>query len=235
MNDVTSKNQFFFDFGRDFDAKFENFFFTQENKIIQSEILNLLSSEDKQDILLFGSPKSGKTFLLNSILNEDAAATRSSIYVDCAKIGTNQNIFDRISSKTLICIDNIDQSDRSNQVEIFNLINETKDSNTKLIVSTNTHLSELEVFADLKSRLQQIKFFTLHPISDQDVNRALEFIGTKLNLNFNDDIYKFLATRIRRDFSTMKDTLIALDRFMYAEKKQPSKKTVADFLKQSKN
>ena len=96
MNDVTSKNQFFFDFGRDFDAKFENFFFTQENKIIQSEILNLLSSEDKQDILLFGSPKSGKTFLLNSILNEDAAATRSSIYVDCAKIGTNQNIFDRI-------------------------------------------------------------------------------------------------------------------------------------------
>ena len=91
------------------------------------------------------------------------------------------------------------------------------------------------MFADLKSRLQQIKFFTLHPISDQDVNRALEFIGTKLNLNFNDDIYTFLATRIRRDFSTMKDTLIALDKFMYAEKKQPSKRTVADFLKQFKN
>ena len=46
----------------------------------------------------------------------------------------------------------------------------------------------------------------------------LEFIGTKLNLNFNDDIYTFLATRIRRDFSTMKDTLIALDKFIYAEK-----------------
>mgnify|MGYP003337944344 FL=1 len=235
MTDITSKNQYFFDFGRDFDARLDNFFFTQKNKIIESEIAQFVASDEKQEIFIYGDNSSGKTFLLNSILNATSDKLQSGIYIDLGNIISDKRIFDHLTEQSLICLDNIDQCNEDLQLSIFNLINETKYSDTKLIITSKKHISEIVVFADLKSRLQHMKFFTLHMIADDEVIHVLEFISKKLDLNLNYEIFNFLATRVKRDFSHMKNFLIDFDKFLYAEKKQPSKKTVASFLKNFQN
>ncbi len=235
MTDITSKNQYFFDFGRDFDARLDNFFFTQKNKIIESEIAQFVASDEKQEIFIYGDNSSGKTFLLNSILNATSDKLQSGIYIDLGNIISDKRIFDHLTEQSLICLDNIDQCNEDLQLSIFNLINETKYSDTKLIITSKKHISEVVVFADLKSRLQHMKFFTLHMIADDEVIHVLEFISKKLDLNLNYEIFNFLATRVKRDFSYMKRFLIDFDKFLYAEKKQPSKKTVASFLRNFQN
>lgn len=235
MTDITSKNQYFFDFGRDFDARLDNFFFTQKNIIIESEIAQFVASDEKQEIFIYGDNSSGKTFLLNSILNATSDKLQSGIYIDLGNIISDKRIFDHLTEQSLICLDNIDQCNEDLQLSIFNLINETKYSDTKLIITSKKHISEVVVFADLKSRLQHMKFFTLHMIADDEVIHVLEFISKKLDLNLNYEIFNFLATRVKRDFSYMKRFLIDFDKFLYAEKKQPSKKTVASFLRNFQN
>ena len=185
MTDITSKNQYFFDFGRDFDARLDNFFFTKKNKIIESEIAQFVASDEKQEFFIYGDNSSGKTFLLNSILNATSDKLQSGIYIDLGNIISDKRIFDHLTEQSLICLDNIDQCNEDLQLSIFNLINETKYSDTKLIITSKKHISEIVVFADLKSRLQHMKFFTLHMIADDEVIHVLEFISKKLDLNLN--------------------------------------------------
>ena len=70
MENVTRKNQLYFDFGRDYDASLENFFFSSKNQVLKNELSEVIQSDQKKDIFISGTSGSGKTFLLNSLLNQ---------------------------------------------------------------------------------------------------------------------------------------------------------------------
>ena len=57
------------------------------------------------------------------------------------------------------------------------------------------------------------------------------FVTQKLNLNFSEELIQFISLRIRRDFYSIKMTLQDFDKFLYSEKKQPTKISAASFLK----
>jgi hypothetical protein len=59
----------------------------------------------------------------------------------------------------------------------------------------------------------------------------MEFIALKLNLEFSKELIEFISLRIRRDFFSIKKTLQDFDKFLYSEKKQPTKISAASFLK----
>ena len=69
MENITKKNQLFFDFGRDYDAELTNFFFSKKNQVLKNELIEVIDSGQTKDIFISGKNSSGKTFLLNSLLN----------------------------------------------------------------------------------------------------------------------------------------------------------------------
>ena len=230
MKNITSKKQLFLDFGRDYDASLSNFFFSKANEIIKNEIHSLMRSNDKSDLFIYGENAAGKTFLLNSILN-DAPNNTQTIYIDLSKLNEEKDYFLDFENFDLICLDNLDSLNQSLEIQIFNLINASKASGTSLIFASGVPVSELKVFPDLYSRLKEINFFTLKSLDGDETLDCLNFLAPKLDLHIHADALDLIAKKIKRDFLSIKQSLIDFDKYLYSEKKQPTKMSAASFLK----
>ena len=230
MKNITSKKQLFLDFGRDYDASLSNFFFSKANEIIKHEIHSLMQSNDKNDLFIYGENAAGKTFLLNSILN-DTSNSSQTIYIDLSKLNEEKDYFLDFENFDLICLDNLDSLNQSLEIQIFNLINASKASGTSLIFASGVPVSELKVFPDLYSRLKEINFFTLKSIDGDETLDCLNFLAPKLDLHIHADALELIAEKIKRDFLSIKQSLIDFDKYLYSEKKQPTKMSAASFLK----
>ena len=53
MENITTRNQLYFDFGRDYDASLENFFFSNKNQVLKNELKELIHSEQKKRYIYF--------------------------------------------------------------------------------------------------------------------------------------------------------------------------------------
>ena len=234
MENITTRNQLYFDFGRDYDASLENFFFSNKNQVLKNELKELIHSEQKKDIFISGIYGSGKTFLLNSLLNHKENTSKSNIYIDLAKLDGTKDYFTDLNQFDLICLDNIDKINKEMEIQTFNLINECKDTSTNLIFASNLNPSQLSCLPDLISRLKQMNYFYINEIGDEEVLDCIKFVVNKLDLGFSDDVMEFISKRIRRDFYSIKTTIQDLEKFLYSEKKEPTKKSVSSFFKEYK-
>ncbi|MDC3098727.1 DnaA/Hda family protein [Gammaproteobacteria bacterium] len=231
MKNINRKKQLFFDFGRDYEANLDNFFFSSKNKLLKSELENFLNGAVSQNVFLTASNGNGKTFLLNSMLNHELLQNLQVIYIDVALLKQGKNYFDELSNFDLICLDNIDQTAKPLEVQIFNLINQCKDSSTNLLFASSHHPDSFDFLPDLVSRFKAFKQYRINAIADEDVVDCLNFVASKLKLNYPEDLINYFSTRIKRDFLSIKTTMQDFDKFLYSEQKQPTKMSAASFLK----
>ena len=231
MKNVNRKKQLFFDFGRDYEANLDNFFFSSKNKLLKSELENFLNGAVSQNVFLTASNGNGKTFLLNSMLNHELLQNLQVIYIDVALLKQGKNYFDELSNFDLICLDNVDQTAKPLEVQIFNLINQCKDSSTNLLFASSHHPDSFDFLPDLVSRFKAFKQYRINAIADEDVVDCLNFVASKLKLNYPEDLINYFSTRIKRDFLSIKTTMQDFDKFLYSEQKQPTKMSAASFLK----
>ena len=229
MKNITRKNQLYFDFGRDYDTSLENFFFSSKNQVLKNELIETLNFEQKKDIFIMGANNSGKTFLLNSLLNHEESLSKANIYIDLSELDGSKDYFADLNQFDLICLDNFDKINKKIEVQIFNLINECRTTPINLIFASSLNPSELSFMPDLISRLKQMNYFYINEIEDQEVLECIIFVAKKLNLDFSEDVMRFISKRIRRDFSSIKKTIQQLEKFLYSEKKEPTKKSVSSF------
>ena len=234
MKNITRKNQLYFDFGRDYDASLENFFFSSKNQVLKNELIETLNFEQKKDIFIMGANNSGKTFLLNSLLNHEESLSKANIYIDLSELDGSKDYFADLNQFDLICLDNFDKINKKIEVQIFNLINECRTTPINLIFASSLNPSELSFMPDLISRLKQMNYFYINEIEDQEVLECIIFVAKKLNLDFSEDVMRFISKRTRRDFSSIKKTIQQLEKFLYSEKKEPTKKSVSSFFKEYK-
>ena len=231
MKNINRNKQLFFDFGRDYEANLDNFFFSSRNKLLKLELENFLNGAVSQNIFLTASNGNGKTFLLNSILNHERLQNLKVIYIDVALLQQEKNYFDELSNFDLICLDNVDQTGKPLEVQIFNLINQCKDSSTNLLFASSNHPDSFDFLPDLVSRFKGFKQYRINFIADDEVVDCLNFVASKLKLNYSEDLINYFSTRIKRDFSSIKTTMQDFDKFLYSEQKQPTKMSAASFLK----
>ena len=231
MKNINRKNQLYFDFGRDYEANLENFFFSSKNSILKSELNEIIEGSTNQKLFITAQVADGKTFLLNSLLNHNRIKELQSIYIDVSSLKNDENYLEGLSSFDLVCLDNVHKIADNLEIQIFNLINECKATTTNLILASNENPNELNYLPDLISRFNEFKRCRINPIDDDNVIECMEFVALKLNLEFSKELIEFISLRIRRDFFSIKKTLQDFDKFLYSEKKQPTKISAASFLK----
>lgn len=235
MNKITSSNQYFFNFQRDLNASLDNFYFSKKNEILKNELDLFINNSDAQNLFISGDKGLGKTFLLNCALNHKNFTGKKCLYIDIENINDNVNVFNEIDSFSVICIDNIHCSSKKVEVEIFNLMNKAFASNIKLFISSKTHISQLNLFPDLLSRIKQMNCFSIKQISDDEVDDVINFMNLKLKLFFSKELIEDISKIVRRDISSIKDLFVELEQFLYSEKKRPSKRTIMGYLKKRIN
>ena len=207
----------------------KNFLELKFNKKKIEEYLNA------HNLFISGDKGLGKTFLLNCALNHKKFSEQKCLYIDIENLSNNVQVFNEIDSFSVICIDNIHCSNKDIEVELFNLVNKAFTSKTKLLISSQLHITQLNLFPDLLSRIKQMSCFSIEQISDDEVDDVIDFMNTKLKLFFSKELIKDISKIVRRDISSIKDLFVEIEQFLYSEKKRPSKRTIMGFLKKRIN
>jgi DnaA family protein len=197
------------------------FYCSQENDHL---ISLLMDSNFVDDLFIYGTKQSGKTFLLQAMCNSYSSMGKSSLYVPLKKVmNYGVEIFESLENIDLICIDGIEQviSKTEWEKEIFNLINKALISKSRLILTSSKDLKSLNfLLPDLESRIKKIQSYELYPIDDKDIIDALKYISQFKSINLGDKEAKYLVTYSQRDISNLIQILESLDQLSMEMKRK---------------
>jgi len=207
------------------------------NKVNKSSMLGFYASRENDhlvsllkdsnfldDLFIYGTKQSGKTFLLQAMCNSYSSMCKSSLYVPLKKVmNYGVEIFESLENIDLICIDGIEQviSKTEWEKEIFNLINKSLISKSRLILTSSKDLKSLSFsLPDLESRIKKIQSYELYPIDDKDIIDALKYISQFKSINLGDKEAKYLVTYSQRDISNLIQILESLDQLSMEMKRK---------------
>ena len=202
-------------------SSLEGFFISEEN----SHLLSLLKDSDfLDDLFIYGTKESGKTFLLQAMCNSYSSMSKSSLYIPLKKVmNYGIEIFESLENIDLICIDGIEEVISKIEWEkaIFNLINKALISQSRLILTSSKDLKSLNFsLPDLESRIRKFQSYELHPINDKDIFDALKYISKLTSINLGDKEAKYLVTYSQRNISNLVHILESLDQLSMEMKRK---------------
>tara|TARA_B100002019_G_scaffold172676_1_gene149252 strand:+ start:277 stop:963 length:687 start_codon:yes stop_codon:yes gene_type:complete len=202
-------------------SSLEGFYTSQEN----SHLVSILKDTNfSDDLFIYGTKESGKTFLLQALCNSYSSMSKSSLYIPLNKVmNYGVEIFESLENMNLICVDDIEEAISKIEWEkaIFNLINKALISKSRLILSSSQDLKSLNfALPDLESRIRKIQSFELYPINDKDIFDALKYISKLTSINLGDKEAKYLLTYSQRNISNLVQILESLDQLSMEMKRK---------------
>ena len=197
-------------------------FYTSKDNLHLVSILKDKTFHD--DLFIYGSKESGKTYLLQAMCNSYSSYNKSSLYIPLKKaMNYGVEIFESLENIQLICLDGIENVISKIEWEkaIFNLINKTLISKSRLIITSSEDLQSLNfVLPDLESRLRKIEGYELTPIQDKDILDALIYISKLKSINLGDKEARYLVTYAQRNISNLVKILESLDQLSMEMKRK---------------
>ena len=139
-------------------SSFDEFYVVSSNSQLLSALQDQSSNED---FFISGSQDSGKTYLLQALCNFYNEMGKSSLLIptnQLIKYGTD--ILDAVENLDLICIDGLENiiSNELWERAIFNLINRSLVSHSRLIFTSSQDLKQMKfILPDLESRLRKAR------------------------------------------------------------------------------
>ena len=202
-------------------SSLEGFFTSREN----SHLLSLLKDSDfLDDLFIYGTKESGKTFLLQAMCNSYSSESKSSLYIPLKKVmNYGTEIFESLENIDLICVDGIEEVISKIEWEkaIFNLINKALISESRLILTSSKDLKSINfLLPDLESRIRKIQSYELYPINDKDIFDALKYISKLTSINLGDKEARYLVTYSQRNISNLVHILESLDQLSMEMKRK---------------
>lgn len=199
----------------------DGFYISDQN----SHLISLLKDSNfLDDLYIYGTKESGKTFLLQAMCNFYNLNKKSSVYIPLKKaLDYGVDIFEALEDIDLICLDGIEEIITEIEWEkaIFNLINKSLISGCRLILTSSKDLNSLNfTLPDLESRIRKIQSFELFPIDDKDMIDALMHISKLTSINLGDKEAKYLVTYSKRNITNLVHILESLDQLSMEMKRK---------------
>ena len=191
-------------------ASFDNFYFDSSNKLLRETL------EGNEDLFLFGSHETGKTYLLNALCNNYAENDLISLYIPIKEvIDLGPQFLESLENLNLICIDDINLVSENQEWEIavFNLINSCLLSNCRLVFASSVNLSEINFqLPDLVSRIKKIHCLKVYPIKENRVPDAIKYITKSKSINLGENEINYLMTHSKRGIANLTAIIDQLDK-----------------------
>jgi len=183
------------------------------NEALVATLTRIAAGAEGHGCWLWGAPSTGKTHLLQAVC--DVAGDRAA-YMPLAMIAeAGPGVLDGLSSRELVCIDDIDQvaGQADWELALFDLYNQIFDAGSQLLVSAGSTPRECPIeMADLGSRLARLPVFHIRALGDDERIRALQLRSRHRGLELPDDTARYLLKRSRRDMASLYELLDTLDK-----------------------
>ncbi|SMN10793.1 DnaA regulatory inactivator Hda (Homologous to DnaA) [uncultured Candidatus Thioglobus sp.] len=180
----------------------------------------LFSQQNSSVVVLSGDKSSGKTHFLQGCTFVAMEAQLNAVYID-AEEEIPKGLIADLSASDWVCIDNIECLDNAQQQELFDLYNQIKHTQTKLIMSINKLPDNF--LKDLETRLSLAVNYTLETLTDQQKISILQSKMKDKNINIDAKIYTYLFKYYSRDLSEL---LMVIDQLDQASLQQKNSITI---------
>ncbi len=197
--------------------RFESFYVDANSA--NAETLQILKSfvdsNQQQQNIIWGESSSGKTHLLQACCARQAKTNYAVSYIPLKVLGLHgPSVLKGLSNAPLVVVDDVDSviGDKDWETALFNLINQTRDNNQRLLMSTENNPRNIEcILSDLASRLIWGGSYQLQILSDEDKPKALKARASQRGFDLNDRVVEYLFRHYPRDIETLMDILDKLD------------------------
>lgn len=165
-------------------------------------VRSAVSGQGPQIVYLWGIAGSGCTHLLKAT----------------GALGAGVPDFD--ARQSLYVVDAVDGFDESDQVKLFNLINEIRaHADSRLIAAGHAPPASLPLREDLSTRLAWGLVYCLHPLSDDEKAAALMLQAKNRGIPLSQETLSWLMAHLPRDMRTLAAALDALDAYALCQKR----------------
>ena len=129
-------------------------------------------------------------------------------------------------------VDDVEELGEASQIELFNAINEAKQSGGTVLAAGNAPPAQLPLREDLKSRLAWGLVYQVRTLSDEERMIFLRAEAERRGMRVPDEVISYLLTRMRRDLRSLIAVLESLDRVSLELKRPITLPLVREALKE---
>ena len=191
-------------------SSFNDFYFEKNNLLVLGNL------KGEEDLVIYGSSKVGKSFLLQSLCNYFSQANKSSLYIPLKELNTHETeLLDNLEKLNLVCIDDLEIIAGNNKWEtaIFNLINECLLSSCRIVFCSNINPSMISFeLDDLFSRIQKINKMEVYPVKSDNLTEAVRFFADLRSINIGDKEIAYLINHTKRSMGDLVTHINQLDK-----------------------
>ena len=218
---MSNPKQLTFPWNKDNKSSFDSFYASKLNK----HLLSLLQNNTfKDDLLIFGTKDSGKTYLLQALCNHFSNQGKSSFYLPMKQAKElSVDILESLESMELVCIDGIESiaGNKVWEIGLFNLINRSLNSENRLIFTSSKNIDVMNFeLTDLDSRLRKIQSHELYALADDEILSALKHIANLRSIELGSKEAQYLLTYANRNISDLVQILESLDQLSMEMKRK---------------
>lgn len=197
------------------EATFADFFWTEENALLKTQLMQAIAGEGERLIYLWGHVGSGKSHVLQACVHH-LNVLQPAIYLPLATLKDwGPSVIDGLEEQTVLCVDELDAiaGDSLWEEALFHLYNRIRDQGTTTLIlaGLNPPRHAPIQLADLRSRLGGSLVLQLHELSDEAKVNMLCLRAEKRGLELTPNVGQFLVSRCARNMHDLHALLNRLD------------------------
>lgn len=179
-------------------------------------------------IYLWGAPGSGRSHLLRAAVDAARASGRPAHLLGAATVEDDLPE----TPGALLAIDDVDQLGAAAQIALFNAFNRARGNGQSLLLSGPAAPLGLALREDLRTRIGQSLIYEVQPLDDAARAEILATLAARRGLRLADEVVDFLLRHGRRELSSLREVLDALDRASLEHKRPITLPLLRDMIQQ---
>jgi DnaA family protein len=166
-------------------------------------------------VYLWGPPGSGKTHLLQAVVERAAAHGRRAAWYSAATPAP----WSSAEGRDWLVIDDAHAFDAAQQQAAFSLFVDAADRGAGIVAAGEVPPVDLGVREDLRTRFGWGHVFALEPLGESEARAALRREADRRGTFLSDEVMDYLLTRFARDLKHLMAQLDRLDEFSLVTKR----------------
>ena len=233
---INSPDQLNLNIKLDDSVSLEKFIHCESNK----EALNFLKKSLEKDSVsnlfyIWGEEGVGKSYIMQALNKELISLNKKTLHLslDDSRI-TSPEILKNLDSLEAILIEKLDKLEKTNdwETQLFNLVNEALNSETKIYLSSNIVSKDLEIeLKDLKSRLSYFTAIEIPEITQDEKIDALRQSSVRRGIELDEKTIDFILNHTSRSLSDLLRLINEIDLYSLKKKRKVTPYLIRELLK----